>query len=42
MLNSRPNSHSQTAPATAGQMNFKADANGPGMFQMHSWHRASE
>lgn len=41
MPNSRPNSHSQTAPATAVHMNFKVDANGPGMFKMYSWHGSS-
>jgi len=41
MPNSRPNSHSQTAPARAVQMNFKVDANGPGMFKTHSWHGSS-
>lgn len=41
MSNSKPNSHSQTAPAIAVQINFKVDANGPGMFKMYSWHRSS-
>lgn len=41
MPNSRPNSHSQIAPARAVQMNFKVDANGPGMFKTYSWHGSS-
>lgn len=39
MPNSSPNSHFQTAIAV--KMNFKVDANGPGTFEMHSWHRSS-
>lgn len=39
--NSRCNSHSQTLPARVVPMNFKVDANAPGMFKTYFWHGSS-